>query len=96
MSQSYEYPPSVPILSNAFSMIVTFFFRRPSDAYATTSPEKFADAVLMAREAPNEEIELKPIGHSHYAGKDGSLDSDLSTLTTALNIIEKVTVKVMP
>lgn len=30
------------------------------------------------------DIELKPIGHGHYAGEDGELYPDLSTLTTAL------------
>ncbi len=37
---------------------------------------------------------LKPIGHGHYAGKDGSLTTDLSTLTTALKIAKNITVKV--
>jgi hypothetical protein len=41
----------------------------------------------------NTVYELKPIGHSHYAGSDGSLDKDLSTLTTALKIAKKITVK---
>jgi len=40
------------------------------------------------------EVPLKPIGHAHYAGKDGSLTTDLSTLTTALKIAKKITVKV--
>ena len=40
----------------------------------------------------NTEIQLKPIGHSHYSGKDGSLTTDLSTLTTALKIAKKITV----
>lgn len=36
--------------------------------------------------------EMKPIGHSHYSGKDGTLTSDLSTLTTALQIAGRITV----
>lgn len=39
--------------------------------------------------------ELLPIGHSHYNGSDGSLNTDLSTLTTALQIVQKVTVEVI-
>lgn len=39
-------------------------------------------------------VELRAIGHSHYAGKDGKLYTDLKTLTTALNIVKKCTVKV--
>lgn len=46
--------------------------------------------------SPGTEVELLPIGHSHYSGKDGSLDADLSTITTALQILKKVSVKVIP
>jgi hypothetical protein len=35
-------------------------------------------------------IELKPIGHSHYSGKDGSINTDLSTLTSALEIASRI------
>ena len=35
---------------------------------------------------------LTLIGHSHYSGKTGELFPDISTLTTALRIAEKVTV----
>jgi hypothetical protein len=37
---------------------------------------------------------MKVIGHSHYAGKDGNLYQDTSTLTTALQIAGKIVVKV--
>lgn len=40
------------------------------------------------------EVEMKPIGHSHYSGKDGSLTTDLSTLTTALKIAKNITVTI--
>ena len=33
---------------------------------------------------------MKAIGHSHYAGADGKLYPELSTLTTALEIVEEV------
>lgn len=39
------------------------------------------------------EVEMKPIGHSHYSGKDGSLTTDLSTITTALRIAKHISVK---
>jgi hypothetical protein len=39
-------------------------------------------------------IELKPIGHSHPSGKTGEIFSDISTLTTALNIVQKVFVTI--
>jgi hypothetical protein len=37
---------------------------------------------------------MKPIGHSHYSGKTGELFSDLSTLSTALNIASSITVTI--
>ena len=39
-------------------------------------------------------VALKAIGHSHYSGKTGELFSDLSTLTTALEIAASITVSV--
>lgn len=38
---------------------------------------------------------LNPIGHSHYSGKNGRLYTDLSTFTTALNIVNKVKVELL-
>lgn len=37
---------------------------------------------------------MKPAGHSHYSGKTGELFSDLSTLTTALEIADTIRVTV--
>jgi len=37
---------------------------------------------------------LNPIGHGHYAGIDGKLYTDLTTLTTALQIIHRVKVNI--
>lgn len=39
-------------------------------------------------------VVMQPIGHSHYAGADGSLTTDLSTITTALKIAKKITVMI--
>lgn len=36
---------------------------------------------------------MKVIGHSHYAGEDGNVYDDLSTMTTALKIAKMITVK---
>lgn len=38
--------------------------------------------------------EMKPIGHSHYAGESGELFTDLTTITTALKIAKKITISV--
>jgi len=43
---------------------------------------------------PSAEITMKPIGHSHYSGANGSLTADLGTITTALKISKKITVRV--
>lgn len=43
---------------------------------------------------PKESYLMTPVGHSHYSGKTGEINTDLSTLTTAMKIIESVTVKV--
>ena len=40
-------------------------------------------------------VVFKAVGHSHYAGKDGSLTPDLSTLTTALKIANKISVRIV-
>jgi hypothetical protein len=37
---------------------------------------------------------MKPVGHGHYSGIDGSLTTDLSTLTTALEIAKSITVRI--
>jgi hypothetical protein len=44
---------------------------------------------------PNSEKDyyLNPIGHGHYAGANGELFTDLTSFTTALNIVKKVNVK---
>jgi len=37
---------------------------------------------------------MEPVGHSHYSGKTGELFPDLSTITTALQIADSITVRV--
>lgn len=37
---------------------------------------------------------MKPIGHSHYSGQNGKLFKDLSKITTALEIIDSIIIKV--
>ena len=37
---------------------------------------------------------LDAVGHSHYAGRTGEIFSDLSTLTTAMEIVGNLTIKV--
>lgn len=61
--------------------------------YKTSCQPSLVYAVTIDMNNPGAEQHLNPIGHGHYAGKDGKLYTDLSTMTTALNIISKATVK---
>jgi hypothetical protein len=63
--------------------------------YKTSCQPALVYEATINLDSPGLENELKPIGHSHYSGKDGSLDPDLSTITTALKIMEHATVKVV-
>lgn len=40
-------------------------------------------------------VKFKAVGHSHYSGKDGNLDKDLKTLTTALKIANNISVRIV-
>lgn len=62
--------------------------------YKTSSQPALVFMAEINSGESNKEISLKPIGHSHYSGKDGSLNPDISTLSTALKIARKITVKV--
>lgn len=66
----------------------------PNDKeYKTSSQPALVYSVDIDTANPKPEYQLKVIGHSHYAGADGSLDTDLSTMTTALKIAKKITLK---
>lgn len=41
-------------------------------------------------------VRLEPVGHGHPAGLDGSVDADLSSMTTALGIVESIDVSYEP
>jgi len=41
-----------------------------------------------------ESYRMNPVGHSHYSGKTGELFTDVSTITTALQIADSIIVKV--
>jgi len=43
---------------------------------------------------PDATYKMVPIGHSHYSGKTGELFTDLSTLTTALQIADSIVVRI--
>lgn len=69
--------------------------RFPDDKeYKTSSQPALIYQAVINSNQKGVEIPLKPIGHSHYSGKDGSITTDLSTLTTALKIAKNITVKI--
>jgi hypothetical protein len=59
----------------------------PDDAeYLTSSQPAVVYGATIDLAIPDSVYNMEVIGHSHYSGKDGSLDQDISTLTTALEI----------
>lgn len=64
------------------------------EQYKTSSQPALVYEVKLDLNSENKEYAMKPIGHSHYSGKDGNLYTDLSTITTALEIVDKITVRI--
>jgi len=50
-------------------------------------------AVRIDPEAPETEYHLNPIGHSHPTGRNGKLFTDLTTLSSAKHIAQKIIVR---
>lgn len=64
------------------------------DQYKTSSqPSVIYAATVDLGSGPKEYI-LEPVGHGHYAGRDGLLYKDLSTLTSALDITGSVVLEI--
>ncbi len=64
------------------------------DDYKSSAQPSLVYAVEIDTENLQETYEMKPVGHGHHSGKDGNINPDLNTITTALQIVEKITVKV--
>ena len=62
--------------------------------YKTSSQPALVYAVEIDTANPTSIYVMNPIGHSHYSGANGSLNTDLSTITTALKIAKKITVSI--
>lgn len=62
-----------------------YYSSQPAIVYSVTIDQTKKDA----------EYYLNPIGHSHYSGLDGELYTDLSTLTTAKEIANKIKVRIL-
>ncbi|MGF7137975.1 hypothetical protein [Roseimarinus sediminis] len=69
--------------------------RYPDDPdYKTSCQPALVYAVTIDQSSEDVAYYLNPIGHSHYAGADGSLYTDLTTITTAKNIVYKVSASI--
>jgi hypothetical protein len=68
----------------------------PDDyAYKSSCQPSVIYSVTIDPESTVKEYYLNPIGHGHYSGKDGLLYTDLSTITTAKRIVNKVIVRML-
>jgi hypothetical protein len=63
-----------------------------NDEYQTSCQPALVYEVKIDPAGGVREYILKPVGHSHYDGSDGSLTKDLGTITTALDIAREVKV----
>lgn len=67
----------------------------PDDPYYKTSSQPaVVYKVTIDTRNPQQEYQLKPVGHSHWSGADGNLYEGLNTLTTALEIANEVKVEI--
>lgn len=62
--------------------------------YKTSSQPSLVYAAVIDPKSPVKEFIPEPVGHGHYSGLDGSLNPDISTLTTGLEIVKSIIVKI--
>jgi hypothetical protein len=62
--------------------------------YLTSSQPAIVYAVEVDLSKSADTYYLNPIGHSHYAGADGMLYTNLKTFTTALEIFDSIMLKI--
>lgn len=68
----------------------------PGDSdYMTSAQPALVYEAMVDLSLEYEVFEMNPIGHSHWSGKTGTLYTDLSTLTTAFNIVNRAFVRVL-
>ncbi len=62
--------------------------------YKTSCQPAVVYAATVDLSQKGSSFEMKPLGRSSHNGSDGKLYSDLETLTTALQIVDKITVTI--
>jgi hypothetical protein len=63
--------------------------------YKTSSQPAVVYEAVIDPDAEDAVFEMKIAGHSHYAGEDGELYEDITSLTTATEIVGTVRVKIV-
>lgn len=63
--------------------------------YKSSSQPSVVYSVEIDLENPTVIYMMKPVGHGHYSGLDGSLNPDMSSLTTALEIVKEISVQII-
>jgi len=68
----------------------------PDDTeYKTSCQPALIYRVLLSMDETGQPKQMQLIGHSHYSGRDGSVNPDLSTITTAKEITETIVVRIV-
>jgi len=66
-----------------------------NEEYKKSAQPALVYEAVVDEESAGRDLVMKPIGHSHPYGATGELFKDLSTLTTALQIADQITVRVV-
>lgn len=66
------------------------------DEYKTSCQPALVYSTDIDMNNLRETYEMRVIGHSHYSGKTGELFTDLSTITTALDIAKEINIRINP
>ncbi len=62
--------------------------------YMSSSQPALVYEARIDLDSDKREYHLHPVGHSHWSGRNGNLYTDLSTISTALDIIESITIRI--
>jgi hypothetical protein len=62
--------------------------------YAMSAQPALVFEVTIDGSSPDGRYKMLPVGHSHYSGETGELFRDISTLTSALRIVDSIIVSV--
>lgn len=67
----------------------------PDDEYKTSCQPALVYRAVLEKNQKNSSTDFELIGHSHFNGKDGEIYPDISTITTAKNITENLSVRII-